>query len=103
MKKRHRRYNKKMLRNLLILSLFLAALSVWGFGMRRAAAQPEKTEIAYTTVVVRAGDTLWSIAETYAPEYTSTAEFTETLRTLNHITRSDLLRCGQRLVIPYTP
>ena len=103
MKKRHRRYNKKMLRRLLALCLFLTALSVWGFGLRRASAQPEKQETAYTTVVVKAGDTLWSIAETYAPEYTSTAEFTETLRVLNRITRSDLLRCGQRLVIPYTP
>ena len=99
---RRRTVNRK---RALIYAAVLAAgilmILFLGSGITAASAKQAKQEIYYTSVQVEAGDTLWSLAEKYAPEYENVGDYVDTLRQLNQIRREDRLIPGQILIIAY--
>ena len=53
----------------------------------------------YTTVTVESGDTLWSIAEEYAPENVDTRKVVYEIRKANNMDTSNI-NVGQEIKIP---
>jgi LysM repeat protein len=82
---------------LVVLSaLLLAAFSVGRVSSR--AAGPDRPASPAPTVVVHAGDTLWSIARRSAPDVDPRL-VVDRIVEANHLT-SSTVRVGQRLVVP---
>lgn len=55
----------------------------------------------YTSIEVKYGDTLWSIAEDYlGSEYTSAKDYIHEVMEINHL-KDEFVSAGQYLVIPY--
>ena len=52
-------------------------------------------------MTVQPGDSLWSLAEKYAPAYSDLQDYGDQLRNINRIRRGDLIRAGEQLVIVY--
>ncbi len=62
--------------------------------------QPEDTK-CYKSIEIQPGDSLWSIAEeNLDAHYTSTDEYIEEIRQINHL-QSDLIHSGRYLTIVY--
>lgn len=91
----------------MILTVMVAA--VLGFLFRGDAlmdtlanepASVKKT-VYYTSIEISDGDSLWSIAQTYAPDLDlTTEEYIDCLRQMNHI-RGDVIHSGRRLTVMY--
>ena len=100
---RRRTVNRK---RALVYALILAAgvmiLLFWGKGIAAASAKQEEKEVYYMSVRIETGDTLWSLAERYAPAYSDIGGYVDTLRQINQIRREDRLIPGQILIVPYT-
>ena len=87
----------------LILVLFIAA-ALPGFSFLSSAK--ERTEpVSYkyfSSVMVRSGDTLTSIALRYADDhYESLDAYIEEVRATNNLTDIDDIRSGDYLIVPY--
>lgn len=55
----------------------------------------------YTSIQVNAGDTLWDIAQEYkTAEYSSTKDYVEEVKEINHLT-NDTITTGCYLTVPY--
>ena len=77
----------------LVLTLTLTA--------RDAAADEQTVPIAYESVQVRSGDTLWSIAEEWqTDEWKDTRLYVQVIKEVNNLT-SDTIHTGNYLIIPY--
>ena len=76
-------------------------LSVLFLGGSSAKARPEAVQKYYTSVTVQPGDTLWSIAQQYAPEYSDIREYVEQLMKINQLHNTESLKAGPSLVIVY--
>ena len=90
---------------LLILALTAAALVFTGVLVVGAAAgrtgDAANSQVkVYETITVSAGDTLWSIAETYRPEESTLQNYIRELREINDIT-GDRIYSGQHLLVSY--
>ena len=60
----------------------------------------EKSYKYYTSIIIRKGDTLWSIAEEYmTEEYDGIEEYIREIRRVNHIC-GDKIYAGEYLAIP---
>jgi hypothetical protein len=80
-------------------ALVVGSLGVGGHALAtRTDAPPGMTPASSTAVVVRAGDTLWSIAHSVAPNR-DPRDVVAALRTRNHLSSAGL-RPGQRLAVP---
>lgn len=56
----------------------------------------------YTSITVKPGDTLWSIADSYYAEgYDNHADYINEVMHINHLESSDEIVSGTSLVIPY--
>lgn len=63
--------------------------------------RPERTAY-YTSIEIRQGDTLWSIAGRYAPALgLTTDEYIEDLRVMNRLT-DDTIHAGRHLTVMYS-
>lgn len=61
----------------------------------------DATYTAYKSIEIKAGDSLWSIAEEYMlDEFDNTAEYVKELKRLNNLT-SDTIHEGQYLLVAY--
>ena len=79
--------------------LIFGGAFLWNqFGLYYANADSIES---YETVRVSAGDSLWSIAKTYAPEYADLAAYVDTLKEINHIKSASSLKSGQTLIVVY--
>ncbi|MBQ4425160.1 MAG: LysM peptidoglycan-binding domain-containing protein [Lachnospiraceae bacterium] len=97
--RRTRRLTKK---NMLGLFLFLAVLMILAalFFIRPSVrAEEEERNAVYTLVTVRQGDSLWSLAQEYAPEDTDIRDYIDLLCRVNNLKSSDSIRSGSRLII----
>ena len=83
---------------LMILGL---GFSVLFLGGGSAKARPEALQKYYTSVTVQPGDSLWSIARQFAPEYSDLREYVDQLMKINDLKNTESLRSGQSLVIVY--
>jgi LysM repeat protein len=85
---------RKFLVNLLILSVFL---SIFVFYISKAVKA--SAEVKTVAVIVHRGDTLWSIAKTFASG-SDPREVIFTIKSLNHLKDSSLV-AGQKLKLGY--
>ena len=99
-KKRQKRTRSKIyLAALLLFVSFSFYLMV--FGVVGAKAQSDVKQKYYTSITVQPGDSLWEIAETYAPEYGDIRDYVRQLKVLNGLNHSENLLPGQSLLVIY--
>lgn len=96
---------QRRLRRVVILSLSVLFLSIWG--IRALALTAHADEIPsdrtkyYTSIRIESGDTLWSIAEEYiSPEYENLSDYVSELKFMNGLTGSKIY-AGNYLTIAY--
>lgn len=73
-----------------LLAIIVAALLLSG-------GKADKQTYVEDTVVVRSGDTLWGIADTYCPEYMDKREYVRTIEADNDCSAN--IRAGQVLTV----
>ena len=96
-----RRVNRRRLICAAALAAGILMILLLGAGITAASAKQEEKEVYYTAVRIESGDSLWSLAKKYAPEYSDISEYVATLREVNQIRREDRLIPGQLLIVPY--
>ena len=92
---------KKMI--LTVLAAVLGFLFRGNALMDTLANEPAsaKKTAYYTSIEISDGDSLWSIAQKYAPDLDlSTEEYIDCLRQMNHI-RGDVIHSGRCLTVMY--
>lgn len=90
----------KRLLGLVRVALLLGAI-IWAvnfFTTPSAEASSEATSVSYQYVTVYGGDTLWAIAEKYAPN-TDPREAVDAIVSLNNLTTAELAP-GTRIALP---
>lgn len=110
LKRRMRRFVKQNAAKMLLIGLPLAGLLIGLFIGIKAANYANATTIndygrhqAYSSYVVRSGDTVWDIASDLAalnPEYNDVRQYVYEIEKLNHLS-SGTLKSGQVIIIPY--
>lgn len=105
-KKKQARRQKEVHRHILliILGLILAAGLALSYHAIRSNANTDLEDVRYkyyTSVSVKYGETLWSLAETYGKsQYESPEAYIKEVMYINHL-KNDEIAAGQYLVIPY--
>lgn len=90
----------------IIKTLCTAILITILFGSFYTSAHNNRTEEPvnfkyYKSITIEAGDSLWSIAREYrTDDYSSTAEYIEVLKKINHL-YDDHIQEGQKLIVAY--
>lgn len=85
----------------ILIVIFCAIMGLGSFVGSNSKASDNKNYKYYTSVEVKKGDTLWDIASEYVTEeYSSYHEYVDEVKALNGL-RSDYIRSGQSLVVPY--
>ena len=90
----------------MVLSLFAAAFMIviivtLGLTASDASADEQPVPMAYQSVQIKSGDTIWSIAETWqTDEWKDTRAYVKEIMEVNNLT-SDTIHAGNYLVIPY--
>ena len=79
-----------------LVALVFAAITF--FSSQSAQASNEVAKVEFTYVTVHAGETLWSLAEKYAPEQ-DPRDFLDQLVSLNNLTEATV-QPGQRIALP---
>ncbi|WP_405079247.1 LysM peptidoglycan-binding domain-containing protein [Paenibacillus chitinolyticus] len=64
------------------------------------AAASNKQESAEASVIVQRGDTLWSIAESQAPEGSDVRAYIYKMRKVNQLSAGDVLKAGDVIKLP---
>ena len=85
-----------------ILAVLIVAAVIVISGRRVVAEEPAQTPY-YRSITVRKGDSLWTIAEEYAPasDNRSLSAYVEDLRSINSLRRDAPLQIGQSLLVVY--
>lgn len=68
-----------------------------------SVAQNQEKEVLYkyyTSVMVRPGDNLWSLAEQYSDGYASAESYVREVIRVNHLFQEEV-RAGEYLILPY--
>jgi LysM repeat protein len=87
---------KGIFRLLVLVGVIIAAVSF--FSAPSAQASIEKSDVSYQYVTVNSGQTLWAIAEKYAPDQ-DVREAVEAIVSLNNLTEGTV-QPGQRIALP---
>ena len=95
--------NKKIKKQFLIclVSVFTIIAGCAVFGNMRSSAHDANISdnTVYTSISIKPGDTLWSIAEAYLPDdMTSVPEYISELKKLNGL-RGDNIQSGMNLIV----
>ncbi len=105
-KKRRARIVARRRMFLLLATVLLITIGSTIFGSIFSSAQADAEESGveykyYKSVLIKDGDTLWSVAKEYCTDdYSSTQEYIDELIELNDLS-SDIIHAGQHLVIAY--
>ena len=86
---------------ILLLLIMVLSLSFLSLGGAKAKAGAAATDKYYTSIRVQQGDSLWSIAKRYAPEYADIKAYVEELEEINCLTYNQTLRVAQSLIVVY--
>ena len=90
----------------LFLSIMVLVLGsgICGFSLLNSMAEVSdspKMVLYYKSIEIKSGDTLWNIAEEYAPNTgLSTAEYVVQLKNINHLDK-DTIHAGRNLMVMY--
>ena len=103
MKKRRQFAKRRMI--LLLAALFVITVGSIVCGSIFSSAKDPATDIPqhkyYTSITIKEGDSLWSIAQEYVTDtYEDTQEYIDELIQLNGLS-SNIIHEGQKLVIAY--
>ena len=95
--------NNKIKKQLLIclVSVFTITAGCAVFGNMRLSAHDNNINdnTVYTSITIKSGDTLWSIAEEYLPDdMTSVPEYINKIKKLNGL-KSDNIQSGMNLIV----
>lgn len=85
---------RKVIFILIMLIVFSAAASI-AFGKTGNTKQ----EIYYEVVMIKKGDTLWNLAESFRPQDMSVAEYVEYIMKFNDM-KNDKIISGQNIILP---
>ncbi len=105
--KRKRRAELKKHTFQLIFAILFVCLAILGINrMISSAGAATESDLSfkyYKNICAEEGDTLFSIAETYAEEgdYDSVDAYVSEVRFMNHLEEEDTLYAGDYLIIPY--
>ena len=94
------------MKKLFFILLFSVVLGSGLFGsvlMNTMARESQTADVTayYTSMKIEEGDSLWSIAQKYAPELElTTQEYVDRLRVMNHL-KGDTIHTGRYLTIMY--
>ena len=79
----------------------MVIVATLGLTASDASADEQPVPMAYQSVQIKSGDTIWSIAETWmTDEWQDTREYVNEIKAINNLT-SDTIHAGNYLVIPY--
>lgn len=85
-------------------TLIFVLLAAWGINV---LMKPSSTKASaenykyYTSIQVKQGDSLWSIAGNYiSADYTDMNDYIDEIKDLNHL-NSDAIHAGEYLLVPY--
>lgn len=104
--KRHSRYNKrrKLKKQLTIfaasLFIILACCVVFGNLYSHAYDINSYKDNYYTSITIKQGDTLWSIANEYASDNDSVQKYVDKIKKINGL-KDDNIQSGMKLVVVY--
>lgn len=90
------RLTKGIFRLLVLIGVIIAAVSF--YSAPSAQASIEKADVSFQYVTVSSGQTLWAIAEKYAPNH-DVREAVEAIVSLNNLTDGNV-QPGQRIALP---
>lgn len=94
----------KTLRILLFLTILLSGFILAGmylFYSNNASAEEKKLCKTYTSIEIRPGDSLWSIAAEYiTDDYDSVQDYVREIKRWNGL-ETDEIHAGRFLIIPY--
>jgi cell division protein YceG involved in septum cleavage len=83
------------------LLVFLCLFSVCFFRITAAAEKNTQREKIITSVEIKRGDTLWSIAKSYVSnEYADVGEYIEEIKRSNGLS-SNTIHTGNYIIVPY--
>lgn len=93
---------RQMIAMFIMLAVLVVVAVIFVSGRSVVADTPEQTPY-YRSITVRKGDSLWSIAEEYAPagDKKSLSAYVEDLRSINSLRRDAPLQIGQSLLVVY--
>lgn len=94
-----KRYRTKWLRLLVIGVLMLAAFTSGAIIHAYAGDKSVLDPNTYSKVIVTSGDTLWRIADEYAPEHEDIRHYLNDLMKLNKL-KSSTIQAGDVLLLP---
>lgn len=95
-------YNKRRLWMLGITALIIAIIISASFAAKTVTAQGSRDRVKLvTSVEIKKGDSLWSIASEYmSDEYDNINDYIDEIKKCNGIT-TDQIRSGNYIVVPY--
>lgn len=81
--------------------IIIFAFSISFFSLKGKAEEEPKFKY-YTSIEIKYGDTLWTIAERYMDAtYYNRNSYIDELKSINHIHEEDEIIAGKMLIIPY--
>ncbi|MGF0039160.1 LysM peptidoglycan-binding domain-containing protein [Peptoniphilaceae bacterium SGI.131] len=95
---RYRIANRAKFNRFLILTFILFTILAYSFISFRASVAEGKQEKKQVTIIVKTGDTLWSIASTLSPDKDPRKVVYDIMK-LNKLS-SDYISSGDRLIVP---
>lgn len=81
-----------------VSSVLLVLLFVLIFAPHKTAAT-DAVVSSYVSVLIEDGDSLWSLAEEYAPEQIKLNDYIRSVRSINHLWDDNIV-AGQYIVLP---
>ncbi|MBR4580597.1 MAG: LysM peptidoglycan-binding domain-containing protein [Lachnospiraceae bacterium] len=100
--RRNKAIRKYSVRFLLVISFLLTVANIIFFISKPVNAKEEKPMIKYyTSIEVKQGETLTSIAKDHLIGYSSVSDYIDEVKFMNSLKDVDDIRTGQKLYIPY--
>ena len=99
---RKRMTRQQMMRMFIVTAVLIVIAVIFLFRNRVVADEPAQTPL-YRTVTVEKGDSLWSIAEEFAPDTSNStlSSYVDNIRSINKLRRDAPLQVGQNLLVVY--
>lgn len=83
----------------LLFIMFMVLLFAFLFGFSKKAVAHDRTVKTYESCIIQEGDSLWSMALTYAPEEMEISQYIQEVRQVNHLKTNQIIS-GEALILP---